>query len=274
MSITGTAPLPSTLQVGLARGLVELRQFFRRKEAVVFIFTFPAFLLVMLGLIDNDPVSPGSEVRSSQVLAASMIAYGILSTAFSSVAAGIAADREDGTLKRLHGTPITATAYFIGKVILVGVATVAEIILLLAVGVAFFDLRLPSTAGRWWTFGWLLVLSVIACTMLGVAVSTLARSARTVSAVTNLPAVGLQFISGIFVPIAALPAAMVTVAALFPVKWMGQGFRSVFLPDTMATAEVAGSWEHPRTALVLAAWCLAGLALSLATFRWTDRRTG
>jgi ABC-2 type transport system permease protein len=267
------APLPSTLQIGLARGLVELKQFFRDKQAVVFIFSFPAFLLVMLGLIGNGPVSPGSEVRSSQVLAAGMIAYGILNTAFSSVAVGIAADREDGTLKRLHGTPIPAAAYFLGKIVLVGVATAAEIILLLGVGVAFFDLRLPSTAGRWWTFGWLLVLSVIACTLLGVAVSALARSARTVSAVTNLPAVGFQFISGIFVPITALPAAMVTLAAFFPVKWMGQGFRSVFLPDTMATAEVAGSWEHPRTALVLAAWCLAGLALSLVTFRWTGRRT-
>ena len=51
--------------------------------------------------------------------------------------------------------------------------------------------------------------------------------------------------------IAALPPAMVNVSALFPVKWMGQGFRSVFLPDTLAAQEVAGTWEPGRTALVL-----------------------
>jgi ABC-2 type transport system permease protein len=273
MTVSAT-PLPSTLQIGLARGLVELRQFFRQKEAVVFTFSFPAFLLVMLGMIDNDPVLPGSAVRSSQVLAASMIAYGILSTAFTSVAVGIAADREDGTLKRLRGTPIAAAAYFVGKIVLVAVATAAEVVVLLAVGVAFFGLRLPSTAGRWWTFGWLLSLSVVACTLLGIAVSALARSARTAPAVTNLPVIGLQFTSGIFVDVSALPGAMIAGSAFFPVKWMGQGFRSVFLPESMAAQEVAGGWEHGRTALVLAAWCLAGLALSLVTFRWTDRRTG
>jgi ABC-2 type transport system permease protein len=271
---TTTAPLPSTLQIGLARGVVELKQFFRDRQAVIFIFSFPAFLLVMLGLIDNSPVLPGSAVKSSQVLAASMIAYGILSTAFSSVAVGLAADREDGTLKRLRGTPITANAYFIGKIALVAVATAAEVALLLAVGVFFFDLQLPATAGRWWTFGWLLVLSVVACTLLGIVVSSLARSARTAPAVINLPVIGLQFTSGIFVDISALPGAMVTGSSLFPVKWMGQGFRSVLLPDSMAAQEVAGGWEHGRTALVLAAWCLAGLLLSLWTFRWTDRRTG
>jgi ABC-2 type transport system permease protein len=89
--------------------------------------------------------------------------------------------------------------------------------------------------------------------------------------VLNLPVLVLQFTSGIFVHIAALPPAMVNVSALFPVKWMGQGFRSVFLPDTLAAQEVAGAWEPGRTALVLGAWCLIGLALSLATFRWSRR---
>jgi ABC-2 type transport system permease protein len=96
--------------------------------------------------------------------------------------------------------------------------------------------------------------------------------ARSAPAVLNLPVLILRFTSGIFVHIAALPSAMVNVSALFPVTWMGQGFRSVFLPDALAAQEVAGSWEHGRTALVLGAWCVAGLALSLATFRWTDRR--
>jgi ABC-2 type transport system permease protein len=73
------------------------------------------------------------------------------------------------------------------------------------------------------------------------------------------------------VNIAVLPKVMVNISALFPVKWMGQGFRSVFLPDALAGQEVAGSWEIGRTALVLAAWCVIGLLLSLLTFRWTDR---
>jgi ABC-2 type transport system permease protein len=272
--MTSTAPLPSTLAVGLSRGRLELKQFFRQRDAVVFTFSLPVLLAVLLGLIDRGPVVPGGKVYGNQVLVASMIAYGIFSTAFTSVGVGIAVDREDGTLKRLHGMPVPATAYFLSKVVLIAVTTVAEVALLLAAGVLVFDLPLPTDPGRWWTFAWLLVLSVVSCTLLGVGASALARSARSAPAVLSLPVLVLQFTSGIFVSTDAVPDAMITGSSLFPVKWIGQGFRSVFLPDSMAAQEAAGGWEHGRTALVLAAWCVAGLVLSLATFRWTDRRAG
>ena len=71
-----------------------------------------------------------------------------------------------------------------------------------------------------------------------------------------------------------LPAWMQQVAALFPLKWMAQGLRSVFLPESLAMLEPAGSWELGRVALVLGAWCLAGLLLCRFTFRWTTARDG
>jgi ABC-2 type transport system permease protein len=64
------------------------------------------------------------------------------------------------------------------------------------------------------------------------------------------------------------------IAALFPLKWLCQGMRSVFLPDSFAVAEPAGSWELGRIALVLGAWCVGALLLCLATFRWTSKRDG
>jgi ABC-2 type transport system permease protein len=261
-----------TFTIGLSRGWVEILQLVRQRDAVIFTFAFPALLTVLLGLIFDDPVMPGSGVTHSQVFAAGMIAYGILTTAFVSVGVGIAVDRSDGTLQRLRGTPATAGAYLLGKIMLVLFAAVAETALLLAVAVGFFHLQLPRDPAKWLTFGWLMLLSVVACSLLGIAASSLARSPRSAPAVLNLPVLVLQFTSGIFVHIAALPSAMVNVSALFPVKWMGQGFRSVFLPDALAAEEVAGAWEPGRTALVLGAWCLIGLALSLATFRWSDRR--
>ncbi|MDR7276696.1 ABC transporter permease [Catenuloplanes atrovinosus] len=267
------ATLPSTLRIGLSRGAAEVRAYFRERDAVVFTFALPTLILVLLGYIFDEPLDGAPGTRVSQVFAAGMVAYGILSTAFISVGIGIAADREDGTLKRLRGTPATAGAYLIGKIVLVAVTTAGSVALMLATAVLLFGLDLPSDTGRWVTFGWLMALSVVACTLLGIAASTLARSARSAPAVMNLPVLALQFVSGIFVHITALPDAMLTVASWFPVKWMGQGFRSVFLPDSLAAQEVAGSWEHGRIALVLTAWCLLGLVLCLATFRWTDRRT-
>jgi ABC-2 type transport system permease protein len=44
--------------------------------------------------------------------------------------------------------------------------------------------------------------------------------------------------------------------------------RSAFLPEEAAVAEAAGSWEHGRIALVLAAWVIIGAVVCVRTFRW------
>ncbi|OLR89886.1 ABC transporter permease [Actinokineospora bangkokensis] len=267
--MTRPVALPSPLRIGLARGVAELRMFFRAKEAVLFTFCLPALVLLLLGGIGGGGAGPEPY---SHVLAASTVAYGVLSTAFLSVGVGITADREDGTLKRLRGTPVPAGAYFAGKVVLVAVSSLAEVALVLLVAVVAFDLPLPADPGRWLTFAWVFALSVLACSLLGIAASSLVRSSRAAAAVLNVPVLALQFTSGVFVRTSALPSVMTQVAALFPVRWMAQGFRSVFLPDTMAAQEVAGSWEHGTVALVLLCWCAVGAALCAVVFRWTDRR--
>lgn len=263
--------LVGTTRAGFNRGGVELLQFLRDRTALIFTFGFPALLLLLFGTIFADDYEhPG--LSAARVFSASMIAYGIVSTSFITMGVGISTDREDGTLKRLRATPITATGYFLGKLLLVAALTAAEVLVLLAVGVFVFDVPMPTDGGRWFTFGWLFLLSVIACGLLGIAASSLVRSARTAGAVLNVPVVALQFLSGVFIhPITQLPGWMITVASIFPVKWMAQGFRSVFLPDSAVPLEAGGAWEPGRTALVLLAWCVIGAVLCLATFRWTNR---
>jgi ABC-2 type transport system permease protein len=267
---TEITALPSTLVTGVRRGGVELLQFVRDRTAVVFTFAFPAMLLLLFGTIFGDSFDQAG-VSASQVYSASMIAYGILSTAFVTMGTGVAMDREDGTLKRLRGTPITASAYLIGKLFLVLFLSVAEVGTLIGVGALVFDMPLPD-AGHWLTFAWLFLLSTVACTLCGIAVSALVRRARTAGAILNVPLVALQFISGVFIhPITLLPSWLINVASFFPVKWMSQGFRYVFLPDSMKSLEAAGQWELGRIAAVLGAWCVIGLVLCLVTFRWTER---
>ena len=135
-------------------------------------------------------------------------------------------------------------------------------------------MTLPSGLDRWLTFGWVFLLGTITCSLLGIAVSSIAKSAQAAAAVVNLPYVALQFMSGVFIPISSLPDWMIKVGSFFPVKWIAQGFRSVFLPDSMMSMEAAGSWEHGKTALVLGAWCVIGVVLCLLTFRWTNRKEG
>ncbi|MDG4826659.1 ABC transporter permease [Asanoa sp. WMMD1127] len=263
----------TVLTLGAARAGVEMRQFWRERDAVVFTFALPAVLLTLLGSLFSG-VYDGSTVTSAQYLVPSMIAAGVASTTFVNLGIGIATDRDDGTLKRLRGLPMPPVAYLIGKILLVVAVTLAEVVLLVAIGVLLFDLDLPTSPARWLTFAWVFLLGTVACSLLGVAASALARSARSAAAVMNLPYVVLGFVSGIYyTPVGALPDWVINLGSVFPLKWMAQGFRSAFLPDTILPQEVVPSWEHGRTALVLAAWCIGGLVLCLTTFRWRGRQT-
>lgn len=266
--------LPSTLRLGLARGGIELKQFFRERDSVVFTFGMPAFLLLLLATMFTDSYRD-TGITASMIFTASMVAAGIMSTTLVNLGIGVAMDREDGTLKRLQGLPTPKAAYFIGKIVLVLVATIAEVLLLLVLGVALYDVELPSTGQRWLTFSWVFLLGTVACALLGIAVSSVPRSGRSAAAVIMLPFIALQFVSGIlFNPIRDLPSPLLEIGSVLPLKWMAQGFRSVFLPDVMAVQEVTGTWELGRTALVLGAWCVAGLVLCLLTFRWQRRGEG
>jgi ABC-2 type transport system permease protein len=263
---------PGPVSLGLARASVELKTFFRQRDTVVFTFSLPIVMLAILGSVFGRDIE-GTGVTASQVFTAGIIGGGVASTSFVNLGIGIATDRENGTLKRLRGTPIPALSYFLGKIILVLVASLAEVAILLSVGYAFFDLDLPAEVGPWLTFVWVFVLGVAACSLLGIAVTSVARTPRSAVAFTNMALLVLQFASGIFVvPISRLPEPLVQVGSLFPLRWMAQGFRSVFLPDAAAQLEMVGAWEHARIALILAAWCVGGLVLCLVTFRWQDRR--
>jgi ABC-2 type transport system permease protein len=260
--------LPSTAAVWRVRAGVELKEFFRQREAVVFTLLFPVILLLVFGAVLDYDIGFG--VSFTQYFMAGIIASGILGAGLQNMAISIATERSDGTLKGLIGTPMPRSAYFVGKVVQVLAVTVLIVLVLLAVGTLFYGVPLPS-GGDWFTFVWVTLLGSAACTLLGIAVSSLAKNGRTASATITPIALVLQFISGVFFVFSQVPAWLQQIAALFPLKWMAQGLRSVFLPDELMAAEPAGSWELGKVALVLALWCVGGLVLCVATFRWQER---
>src|SRR4029078_1471427 len=102
------------------------------REAVIFVFAFPILLLVIFGAIFKGEIAPG--LPFIRYFAAGIIAAGLLSVGFQSLAIQIPIERDRGVLKRLAGTPMPRAAYFIGKVVMVLVTGVVEEAVLLALG--------------------------------------------------------------------------------------------------------------------------------------------
>jgi len=260
------------MRLGLRQGGLEIKQFLRSREQVMFTLAFPAILILVFGSIFTGDI--GNGVKFTQYFVTGMIATGLMTAGFQSLAIQIPMERDRGVLKRLLGTPMPKWVYFAGKVLMVAFIAVLETAILLAVATLLFDLNLPDTTAKWLTFLWVSVLGIAACTLCGIAFSSLARTGRSAPAVVTPVALILQFISGVFFVFTSLPTWMQNVAAIFPLKWMCQGLRSVFLPASFGLREPGGSFDLPTVALVLAGWCVLGLVLCLTTFRWTTKRDG
>ena len=258
---------PSWVRIALARVVLELRLYVREPQQVVFSFAYPVLMLSVFDAVFGDQVVPGG-VTFSQYFLAGIAATGIMLTSFQALGTAIPEERDRGDLVRLQTLGTPAVAYFAGKAGQVLVTTAAQLTLLLTVASLAYAIPLPDDPARWLTFAWVALLGALAGTVLGVAVAAFTSSARSAGAVVPAIAIVLQFASGVFFIFSELPAWMQQVAALFPLKWMTQGMRSVFLPEQVAAAEVGGVLEHGMTAVVLVTWVVIGVVVCVRTFRW------
>ncbi len=118
---------------------------------------------------------------------------------------------------------------------------------------------------------WISVLGLITSSLLGISFSNFAKDGKSASALATPIVLFFQFTSGVFFVYASLPAWMRDVSAVFPLKWMAQSMRGVFLPASFASHEVAHSFELPKAAIILGAWSIGAALLCRFTFHWLPK---
>jgi ABC-2 type transport system permease protein len=266
-----------TLRLGLLRVRWEVRQYFRERDTVFFTFLFPTviFLVFAAAFSSAKPIGAAPDGTGGITVAAyylpGLVAAGVVLSGIQNLGIAVAQERSDGTLKRLGGSPLPVVSYFIGKAGSVLVTAVVQLLLLLAVARLLFGIALPDDGTHWLRFAWVFLLSILMATVLGIGISGIPRTGRSASAVIVPILLVLQFVSGVYFTFTDLPVWLQDVAGVFPVKWVAQGMRSAFLPETFAAAEQRGTWDLGTTALVLAAWTVVGLVAARLTFRWVRR---
>lgn len=266
-----------TLRLGAARVRWEVRQYFRERDTVFFTFLFPTVIFLVFaaafsanGTVGARPDGTGGVTVPAYYLPG-LVAAGIVLSGVQNLGIAIAQERSDGTLKRLGGSPLPVVSYFIGKAGSVLVTAVVQLLLLLGVAHLLFGVALPADAAHWLRFAWLFLLSILMATVLGIGISGIPRTGRSASAVIVPILLVLQFVSGVYFQFTDLPAWLQDVASVFPVKWVAQGMRSVFLPERFAAAEQQGTWDLGTTAIVLVGWTVVGLVAARVTFRWVRK---
>ncbi|WP_233265364.1 ABC transporter permease [Leifsonia sp. AG29] len=264
----------STLSLGAARARYETRMYFRQGDTIFFTFLFPVVMLGIfsvafqgLGKVGAAPDGSGGVSQAAYYLPG-MIAAGILLSGVQNLAVDIAVEKSDGTLKRLGGTPLPVVSYFLGKMGQVLATSVLQIALLLLMARFAFGVALPTSPEAWLRFAWIYLLGITTSAVLGIALSAVPRTGKSATAVIIPIVLVLQFISGVYLAFHLLPTWLQNIASIFPLKWIAQGMRSVFLPASFEAQEPNGSWELGWVAVALVAWLIFGLVACRLTFRW------
>ncbi|CAN5347323.1 ABC transporter permease [soil metagenome] len=261
-----------TLRLGASRIGYEVKTYFRQGDSVFFTFLFPLVMLTIFSVAFSEQSfgkdAAGHDVSAAQFYLPAMIAAGLLLSGLQNMAVDIAGERSDGTLKRFAGTPLPVVSYFIGKIGQVLITGAAQAVLLLVVARLAFGVTLPTDPQKWLTFVWVFVLGVTTSAVLGIALSGVPRSGRSATAVIIPITRVLQFISGVYLQFTSLPVWLQNVASVFPLKWLAQGTRSVFLPDSFRQLEAGQSWNLGGVLIVTLIWFVVGLIACRVTFRW------
>jgi hypothetical protein len=206
----------------------DVRDLWRSRIVLVFTFLFPMTWLVVLGLVmAGDTVDEATGLPIMQFLTPTAAAMGILFAAYPTVATALATAREDGILKRVHGTPLPTWVFLGGRVGAAVLFAFTSFAAMLTVGTVFYDVDL---IGR--TALATVVTTVVATASfaaVGLAVATLATSAATAQAASIASTVAIAFLSGLM-GFGDMPVWADRVASFFPVKPFNDAHREQFNP--------------------------------------------
>ncbi|MEU4195293.1 ABC transporter permease [Kribbella sp. NPDC026611] len=255
----------NVVQVGLRRGVIELRQSFMNGPELVSHFLWPVLMLVALFFLRHRDF--GSTGLLLGALALPSILGMNAAMGMVSMSQQLTADREDGTLLRAKAIPRGMTGYLVGKVVSVAGGLLVDLMILLIPGLFLVG----GLSAHWFTLLWVLLLGLVATMPLGAVLGSVFSTARSQGFV-QLLMLALIAVSGIFYPLTALPGWLAWIGQLTPIYWLGLGMRSALLPSGAAVVEVGESWRQWETAGVLGLWAVVGLLLAPVVLRRMARR--
>jgi ABC-2 type transport system permease protein len=237
---------------------LEIRIFVREPLGFVSAVGIPLFMFLVLGR--SVSAGPDHSANVTQFLAQDLplfVSVFISINAALSLIAVISIYREGGILKRLRATPLSPAVILAAHVLVKLVFTGMSLLLLLLAGRRFYPVTLhPHVAG----FALAVVVTTVAILCMGFVVASMVGTARFAQLVGSVIFYPMLAVSGMFVPLSALPRSWALLGSV--------------LPMTHAVALLRGAWDGAEwlTLLphlgVLVLTIAISLALTTRVFRW------
>jgi ABC-2 type transport system permease protein len=230
----------------------ERKLFWRNPSAAFFNFGLPLMFLLLIASVFH------TDKKELNTLVPGIAGMAVLATTFTALAFNLTFYREQGILKRILGTPLPRVTYFGGIIASAVTNAVVQVLLIVVLGHALYDVSWPKD---WLALAVFTMLGVIACGSLGIAFAQAIPNFDAAPAYVNaifLPAI---FISGVFYDDRHLPSVLKGIAEALPLKHVIDGLHGAIVTGQGVT-------DHWGAVVALLLWAAFGIYASVRWFRW------
>ncbi len=252
--------------IALARHQFRYDQkiFWRNPASVFFTVLLPViFLLIFATIFGNDTIDELGGIKTTTYYVPAIITLAVVSATTQSLAISLTVDRENGILKRTRGTPLPTWVFIAGRVGNAIVVSVLALVVVAAIGRIIYGVEIP-----WERLPAVLVslaVGAISFCCIGFALTAAIPSEDAAAPITNFALLPLYFLSGVFIPESEIPAGVLDVADIFPIRHFFEAFFAAWNPTT-----TGAGFEWADLGIVVL-WGVAALLIAMKTFRWEPR---
>lgn len=216
MSVTAIASMPyegmtprRLLSAYAMEARSECLRYFRSPGFLLPVTLFPTMFYLLFGIVMNH----NADANTARYLLASYGVFGVMSPGLFGFGVSLAMERENGLLTLKRALPMPPGAYLLGKMVMAMLAAAIVMLLLLALGIGLAHVRLGAPQAL--VFIVTGMLGVLPFCALGMLVGTLVKG-QGAPGVINLIYLPMSFLSGLWIPLSALPQALQRIAPIWP----------------------------------------------------------
>jgi ABC-2 type transport system permease protein len=248
----------------MLRGLLtltwlEIKIFVREPLGVIGTVGIPVVMFVVLGRIFGRPAgvasrsAPDLVTTDLPVLAAILIAL----SAVLSLITIIAIYREGGILKRLRATPLRSHTILTAHVIVKLLFTALTLVAMLLAGRRYYPANINAPFA---SFALALMFCTFCIISIGFLIASVVPTARFAQPVGTLILYPMLGVSGLFMPVSALPPPAQTIARIVPLTYVVSLLRGIWRGEGWAA--------HLGDVVALSLIFAVCTAVSARVFRW------
>lgn len=199
-----------------------------------------------------------ADLSSFDYIFAGLLGFTILSLGIFGLANSMPAEKKTGSFRRLRASPIGASQLILANGVAYMLTGLISLAIMVLAALTIFDFNMR---GDYLTLTLFSILGIVVMFGFGLAIGGWAKNENQSAPLTNVVALPLMFLSGVFFPRFLMPEWLQGITGFLPLTPIVDGIRYI-------TTEGQGLLQLGPQLLIMAVWTVAIYTVAFKVFRW------